>query len=587
MPSQAPEEFDDVDLHELAKGWKAAIVRATAAGSVTEARIKNDRGNIALHTAASFRAPIEVADALLRAYPEGASIANNYGNLALHFTAWKKGPLDVERLLLESFPEGAARKNNHGNLPLHYAAHYNAPIEVVQALYDAFPEGSQQVNNDNNTPLDLAIADGASPNVVSLLQGKPVPPGEDELFESSKNRLERVEEKLRALAGKHDDSHGDLLGVLEMLAAIRDAHGHSLFSAGIDPRDVHNLESLLISLRRAGEEEDADGGRADELGEDAEMEDQPAPSGVPPDDLVEVLLSKIVGADTLKNHVRGLRRSIEIQANSSAGSDVSPKIPPHLVIVGESGTGKSFISRILGPMLHDIGAVQTSRFMEVGRDDLVAHTASRTIAKTRAALEHSAGGVLLIDEVYSLLPSPARRQDHGMLALAEIVHGISDGEPLVVLTGYPAEMRRFLASDVGVRGCFPVQIELPILSSEEIAEIFVKSATSKGFALDAGVDVSSIAVDLSRATDAGWRTENNGRVAEMMMRAVRMQVQARTRELVSKSGTPNRGTQRSVVTSNRNGAGEGKNGNSHHIPVIGMDERVFTAEDIRQALTRM
>jgi len=139
------------------------------------------------------------------------------------------------------------------------------PIEVVQALYDAFPEGSQQVNNDKNTPLDLAIANGASPNVVSLLQGKPVPPCKDELFKSSKNRLERVEEKLRALAGKQDDSNGNLLGVLEMLAAIRNAHGHFLFSAGIDLRDGHNLESLLISLRRASEEEDADGGRADPI----------------------------------------------------------------------------------------------------------------------------------------------------------------------------------------------------------------------------------------------------------------------------------------------------------------------------------
>ena len=103
-----------------------------------------------------------------------------------------------------------------------------------------------------------------------------------------------------------------------------------------------------------------------------------------------------------------------------------------------------------------------------------------------------------------------------MLALAENVNGISDGEPLVVLTGHPAEMRRFLASNVGVRGCFPVQIELPILSSEEISEIFVRSATSKGFALDAGVDVSSIAIDLSRATDAGWRTENNERVFQFI-----------------------------------------------------------------------
>ena len=66
-----------------------------------EAQIKNDRGNLPIHTAASFRAPLELAEALLEAYPESASMTNNYGNLALHFTAWKKGPLEVEKLLLK------------------------------------------------------------------------------------------------------------------------------------------------------------------------------------------------------------------------------------------------------------------------------------------------------------------------------------------------------------------------------------------------------------------------------------------------------------------------------------------------------
>ena len=74
--------------------------------------MKNDRGNLPLHTAASFRAPLEVSEALLEAYPEAASITNNYGNLALHFTAWKKGPLDVEKLLLRIFPEGKSTNDS-------------------------------------------------------------------------------------------------------------------------------------------------------------------------------------------------------------------------------------------------------------------------------------------------------------------------------------------------------------------------------------------------------------------------------------------------------------------------------------------
>merc|ERR1719223_2732370 len=223
------------DLHELAKGWKAAIARATDPTTKHESQIKNDRGNLPLHSATSFRAPLEVAEALLEAYPEAASITNNYGNLPLHFTAWKKGPLEVEKLLLKVYPEGAAQKNNHGNLPLHYAAHYNAPLEVVEALYNAYPEGATMKNNDNNTPLDLAIADGASPNVVALLQGKTVPPSDDEGLESAKARCERMEKELQRSMEKHDSSNEDLEIVLSLLMDIYEGHKHALYSAGINP----------------------------------------------------------------------------------------------------------------------------------------------------------------------------------------------------------------------------------------------------------------------------------------------------------------------------------------------------------------
>jgi ankyrin repeat protein len=202
-----------------------------------------------LHSAASFRAPIEVAEALLEAYPEAASMTNNYGNLALHFTAWKKGPLDVERLLLKVYPEGAASKNNHGNLPLHYAAHYNAPMDVVEALYNAYPEGATQKNNDNNTPLDLAIADGASPNVVALLQGKSVPPTDDEILDQAKRRCEGMEKEMQRYNEKNMGTNEEMDTVLSLLMDINEGHSHALFSAGIIPTPGMDMDSLLEQVR--------------------------------------------------------------------------------------------------------------------------------------------------------------------------------------------------------------------------------------------------------------------------------------------------------------------------------------------------
>ena len=238
-----------VDLHELAKGWKAALSWASDPATRHEARRKNDRGNLPLHSAASFRAPVEVIEGLLEAYPEAASMTNNYGNLALHFTAWKKGPLDCMKLLLQIFPEGAAQKNNHGNLPLHYAAHYNAPIEVVESLYHAYPEAARQKNNDSNTPLDLAVADGASNNVVALLQGKSVPPNDDEIFEGAKSRYDRVEKELQKQMTSHDGVQEDLDVLLQFLMDVKENHPSAMYSSGIDPEGCTDLDSMLDQVR--------------------------------------------------------------------------------------------------------------------------------------------------------------------------------------------------------------------------------------------------------------------------------------------------------------------------------------------------
>jgi Ankyrin repeats (many copies) len=129
--------------------------------------------------------------------------------------------------------------------PLHYAAHYNAPLEVVEALYHAYPDGAYQKNNDNNTPLDLAIADGASPNVVALLQGQSIPPTEDEILNQAKSRCERLEKEIQRTVFTQDTINEDRDLVLTVLMDIFEQHPHALYAAGIDPHAISDLDSLL------------------------------------------------------------------------------------------------------------------------------------------------------------------------------------------------------------------------------------------------------------------------------------------------------------------------------------------------------
>lgn len=516
-----------VELHELAKGWKAAIARSTDPATRHEARIKNDRGNLPLHTAASFRAPIEVTEALLEAYPEAASITNNYGNLALHFAAWKKGPLDVERLLLKVYPEGATQKNNHGNLPLHYAAHYNAPLEVVEALYNAYPEGAHQKNNDSNTPLDLAIADGASPNVVALLQGKTVPPSDDEVFESAKARCDRMEKELQRSMEGHDDVQEDLEAVLSVLMEIKEGHPHALFSSGMDPSQITDMESMLLQVRRAADEER---NKADEASvskdtirdEDEELqliED----SLLPPDDEVELMLSKIIGLECLKNQIRGMRRSIEMDKFTG----VSRSLPKHIALIGNPGTGKTFIAELLMHIMYRIGAVPTPNRVAVGRDDLIDRKSeSRTILKTRKILEKASGGVLFVDEAYTLLPSPARPRgrDFGPAALRELARGLSSGTPLVILTGYSADLQRVLASEIGFKGNFLTRVEIPDPTVYEIARMFFSKMIQKGLVPGEGLTIQFVASVMESNMEEEWKAERNGHIADLLLKAVRAEL---------------------------------------------------------------
>eukprot|EP00522_Entomoneis_paludosa_P008967 CAMPEP_0172454348 /NCGR_PEP_ID=MMETSP1065-20121228/11370_1 /TAXON_ID=265537 /ORGANISM="Amphiprora paludosa, Strain CCMP125" /LENGTH=568 /DNA_ID=CAMNT_0013206665 /DNA_START=56 /DNA_END=1762 /DNA_ORIENTATION=+ len=517
-----PSSGNYVDLHEVAKGWKAAITRAKDPATRHESQVKNDRGNLPLHSAASFRAPVEVIESLLEAYPEAASLTNNYGNLALHFTAWKKGPIESEKLLLKVFPEGAAQKNNHGNLPLHYAAHYNAPLEVVEALYQAYPEGAHQKNNDNNTPLDLAIADGASPNVVALLRGQNVPPTDDEVLEAAKSKVERMEKELQRGMEQHDGMKEDREEVMAMLLDIWEKQPHALYSAGMDPTSIRDMETLLDQIRKASADDTPPPGVSDEEIEAQIIEDSLAPS----DDPVEGgALSKLVGLDVVKAQMRGLRRTLELKT----GEETIPVATRHLALVGNPGTGKKMVAKMWQSVLQSMGVVNRN-FVVCGRDDFVDRKSeARTVFKTRRILDSAAGGVLLIPEAYTLLPSAARPRgcDHGAAALRELTRALPIGDPVIIMTGVPLDLQRILSSDIGFKSHFLTRLEFPDLTPEQIARIFLQKLTFAGLVPAEGVTVEYLAELIASNTEPEWRSERNGRIADLLLTGVRAELRKR------------------------------------------------------------
>ena len=243
----------------------------------------------------------------------------------------------------------------------------------------------------------------------------------------------------------------------------------------------------------------------------------------PPDDEVEMALATVIGLEAVKNQIRGLRRTIEMEGNSNKGKR-------HLVFVGNPGTGKSSVARALAPLLYKIGAVKKPNVVEASREDFIDRRGeARTVFKTRKILEKANGGVLFIDEAYTLLPSTARPRgrDHGAAALRELARSLPSGNPLVILTGTHSDLQRILSSDIGFKDHFLTRMEFPDPTPSQIARMFMAKMNHKGLVPGTGLTVHFLAELIENNTDEDWRLDRNGRMADLLMEGVRTEMRKR------------------------------------------------------------
>ncbi|MFC9278970.1 right-handed parallel beta-helix repeat-containing protein [Streptomyces collinus] len=200
-------------------------------------------------------------------------------------------------------------------------------------------------------------------------------------------------------------------------------------------------------------------------------------------------LDALIGLSEAKRQVRTQAHLLRLAGLRRAAGLPEPPGGRHLVFSGPPGTGKTTVGRLYGRILADLGVLSDGRLVEVHRSDLVGQYLGSTALKTRAAFDSARGGVLFIDEAYSLSRRFGSGHDFGQEAIDELTKLMEDhrDDVVVIAAGYPAEMTEFLTANPGLASRFSRTVTFRPYGPRELVRIAEHLAERHGFELDAGV----------------------------------------------------------------------------------------------------
>ena len=195
-------------------------------------------------------------------------------------------------------------------------------------------------------------------------------------------------------------------------------------------------------------------------------------------------LDALVGLDPVKAEIRKIVNLVRLeQAKASQGLPTAP-LDLHMVLTGNPGTGKTTVARLYGQILRTLGVLSTGVFLEVTRADLASSSQAGASERTKQAFAAADGGVIFIDEAYSL--TSGHQNDDGSKIINELVAGMESrrGSIAVIVAGYPGPMTKFMEANPGLRSRFRDPVVFPDMSNTALLSALQLLAKNEGYRIE-------------------------------------------------------------------------------------------------------